>query len=324
MVRRKLAWLALGLGAALLGAVGVLTIRRPQSSIAEDGSPADAAATPSFEANESPRDTRSAEPSASAAVAPAGMLRVPGGRFTMGADRGGEADERPAHAVTVVSFWLDATEVTNAAYQVCVDAGVCRAPDPTSSAVYHLPDAKFRAPQQPVNEVSWSDARAYCAFVGKRLPSEAEWERAARGDDDRRFPWGNAPITPEHAVYESQFTSEGGRHPAGNGPYGHADLIGNVWEWVEDEFDPYAYRRASAPQGKPGSCKEILNALDELRRSGQQGFTGSNPLPNECEHVLRGAGFNYQAKHIRITNRVHHPGRMRLVMAGFRCALDVR
>ena len=117
-------------------------------------------------------------------------------------------------------------------------------------------------------------------------------------------------------------TSDVGSHPLGRGPYGHLDLAGNVWEWLADEYDPYAYRRVTAAEGKPGSCPEILTALAELRRTHRDGFTGSNPIPTECEHVLRGGAFNYSRTGLRATNRVHHPGRFRLVMSGFRCAKD--
>jgi formylglycine-generating enzyme required for sulfatase activity len=251
------------------------------------------------------------------------MRWVPGGTFVMGADRGGEEDERPAHQVAVRGFFLDETEVTNEAYGACVDAGTCRPHDPKSAAVNKLgEDRMYRKPRQPVSAVSWDDATAYCASVGKRLPTEAEWERAARGDDGRRFPWGDEPPTHERAVFGEAPTAEVGSRPAGRGPYGHLDLAGNVWEWVADHYDPYAYRRPTAAEGRPGTCAEILEAQEELRRSGRQGFTGTNPIPTECERVLRGGAFNYDAPGLRASNRVHHAGRFRLIMSGFRCAKD--
>jgi formylglycine-generating enzyme required for sulfatase activity len=209
--------------------------------------------------------------------------------------------------------------VTDAAYATCVSAGRCAEKRPLEIAGHRLKVEDFRGPQRPVSEVSWDDAVAFCAFADKRLPTEAEWERAARGDDGRHFPWGNEPPTPERAVYQTVHTADVGTHRAGQGPYGHQDLGGNVWEWVADEYDPYAYRRPTAGQGKPGSCDEILVTLAELKKKEDLNFTGTN-LPTTCEHVLRGGAFNYEAPGLRASNRVHHPGSYHLVMAGFRCA----
>lgn len=256
-------------------------------------------------------------------MAEKGMLWVPGGTFTMGTDVGGQGDERPAHPVTIAGFWLDRTEVTNAAYNECNHANVCPPPDPTSAKLNRLgDDAAFRGDTQPVSSIAWESADRYCRWRGKRLPTEAEWERGARGDDERKFPWGEDPATEDRAVFASSRTAAVGSRPRGAGPYGHLDLAGNVWEWVADRYDPYAYRRPGAPQGVGGSCAEILEAQNDLRRRGAPGFTGSNPVPTECERVLRGGAFNYDGSGLRATNRVHHPGRFHLVMSGFRCASD--
>jgi formylglycine-generating enzyme required for sulfatase activity len=247
------------------------------------------------------------------------MLLVPEGDFVMGADEGGQEDEHPAHTVTLPAFWLDRTEVTNAAWNECVAASACR---PKSDAVRRAhPD--FDAPSQPVSGISWDDARAYCAWRGKRLPKEAEFEKAVRDGDGRRYPWGSDPPTPRTAVFAGARPAPVGTHPAGRGPYGHDDLAGNVWEWMEDEYDPWAYRRKTAAQGQPGTCAEILATLADLRRHHAQGFTGSNPIPTECEHSIRGGAYNYDAEGLRSTNRVHHPGRYRIPMLGLRCAKDV-
>jgi len=249
-------------------------------------------------------------------VAPEGMIWVPPGTFTMGADQGGEEDERPAHEVTLAGFFLDRTPVTNEAYAACVQAGAC--------ATLGSRDPKYAPRLHPVNTTSWDEAKAYCTWRGARLPREAEYERAMRGDDKRTYAWGNDPPTAERAAFgrslKTGSTDDVGTHPAGRGPYGHDDLAGNVWEWAEDEYDPYAYRRATANRGVPGTCAEIMQAQDELRSRGLQGFTGSNPIPYVCERVLRGGAFNYDAYGLRATNRVHHPAQFRLVMAGFRCA----
>ncbi len=254
-------------------------------------------------------------PAATVGAAPVGMVRVDGGTFTMGTDVGGEPDERPAHRVTVAPFWLDRTEVTNAAYGRCVVAGVCRSP---SRRAWH------RGRRLPVTGVSWHDAGKYCRWRGRRLPTEAQFERAVRGPDGRRYPWGNSKPTSRLTIALGvRRPAPVGSRPEGRGPYGHDDLAGNVWEWMADEYDPFAYRRSTASRGRPGTCPEILAALGQLRRQRKRGFTGSNPIPRVCEAVLRGGAYNYPAKGLRATNRVHHPKHWRIKVAGFRCALGV-
>ncbi len=257
---------------------------------------------------------------------PEDMLPVPGGEFTMGTDAEGELDERPAHRVAIEPFLLDRTEVTNRSYGECVARGACKPPQPVAAS-FHAEDRDFRGAEQPVVGVSWFDAKGYCEFRGKRLPREAEWERAARADDDRRYAWGNEPPDPRRlACYGRKPGNSGGAtmpvasYPDGRGAYGHFDLTGNVWEWMDDIYDPYAYRRPGAGSGTPGSCDEVLETQNELRASKQQGFTGKNPIPTVCERALRGGAFNYRADGLRVTNRVHHPPEWHILVAGFRCA----
>lgn len=241
----------------------------------------------------------------------------------MGSDDLGEMDERPAHKVTLKAYYLDITEVTNEEYFKCVSAGVCRPHDKSSARVNKVgEDRSFRKPKQPISAISWDDSLAYCKWVGKRLPTEAEWEKASRGTDGRLYPWGNELGTHEHAVFGEATTADVGSRPKGKGPYGHMDLAGNVWEWVDDFYDPYAYRRPTADKGIHGTCEQTMEAFNELRRLGKQGFTGSNPIPGRCEKVLRGGAFNYHAKGLRSSNRVHHAANFQLVMSGFRCAKD--
>lgn len=247
------------------------------------------------------------------------MLRVPGGTFKMGADTGGEGDERPAHDVTIASFWLDRTEVTQEAYQACVAANACK---PADADIVGSFGGLFRGPKRPIIGVSWHDARAYCTWRGKRLPREAEYERAVRGTDGRRFPWGDDLPTHERTVFSANATEDVGTHPSGRGPYGHDDLAGNVWEWIDDDYDPFAYTRATAAEGKPGNCDEIVSAQNKLRAENKQGFTGTNPIPSECEKSIRGGAYNYPAQGLRSTNRIHHPAKFRLRMTGIRCAKD--
>lgn len=254
-----------------------------------------------------------------AEVAPKGMHLVPAGAFTMGADSGGEQDEHPAHQVTLPAFWLDDTEVTQKAYFTCVDAGACR---PPKMAYLESYGGAFRGPQRPIVGVSQADSSAYCTHVGKRLPREAEFEKAVRGTDARRYPWGNEPPTRERAVFNGDVTEDVASHPDGRGPYGHFDLAGNVWEWLADAYDPYAYKRPGAERGEVGSCAEIVEFQNELRRQHKQGYTGTNPIPTECEVAIRGGAYNMPAEALRSSNRVHHPGTFRLQMTGFRCAKD--
>ena len=261
-----------------------------------------------------------------------GMLLVPGGTFTMGADSGGEEDEHPSHRATVESYWLDTNEVTVQDYTQCVSAGACRRyREQFDGPTLRIDARRFRHPMQPISGISWDDAQSYCKFRGKRLPREIEWERAARGDDARTYPWGNEP--PDAAVHgcfaRALGTSDGttckvGSFPQGAGPYGHLDLAGNVWEWLFDYYDPVAYRRTGAGRGEHGSCQEILETQKWLRATKRQGYTGTNPIPATCERVLRGGAFNYPAGGLRATNRVHHPGNWRLLMAGVRCAKDIQ
>ena len=248
-----------------------------------------------------------------------GMLLVPGGTFTMGSESGGEGDEHPAHPVTVAAFWLDRTEVTQRAYDECVAVKACPAADAGILATF---GGLFKGPNRPVVGVSWFAARDYCAFKDKRLPREAEFERAVRGDDGRRYPWGSDAPTHERTVFETNATEDVATHPTGRGPYGHEDLAGNAWEWIEDDYDPMAYSRAGAPEGKPGTCDEITASQNKLRAENKQGFTGSNPIPTECEKAIRGGAYNYPAGGLRSTNRIHHPPSFKLRMTGLRCAKD--
>jgi iron(II)-dependent oxidoreductase len=155
-----------------------------------------------------------------------------------------------------------------------------------------------------------------------RLPREAEYERAVRGDDGRRYPWGSDAPTHERTVFETNATEDVATHPTGRGPYGHEDLAGNVWEWIADDYDPLAYSRPGAAAGNGGTCDEITAAQNKLRSEHKQGFTGSNPIPTECEKSIRGGAYNYPAGGLRSTNRIHHPPSFKLRMTGLRCAKD--
>jgi formylglycine-generating enzyme required for sulfatase activity/tRNA A-37 threonylcarbamoyl transferase component Bud32 len=177
--------------------------------------------------------------------APSGMVHVPAGEFTMGSDEG-ESDEQPIHTVYLDDFYIDETEVTNAQYRACVEAGACSVPLDTT----YYDKADYA--QHPVIYVSWNDADAYCRWAGRRLPTEAEWEKAARGTDGRTYPWGEG-IDCDHVQYGEcgGRTVPVGSKPQGVSPYGALDMAGNVWEWVADWYDS-GYYSQSPGRNPPG------------------------------------------------------------------------
>jgi len=175
--------------------------------------------------------------------APADMVLVPAGPFNMGSGDG-DAGERPTHMVTLASFWMDRTEVTNQEYGEFLeyvrrtgDHSKCHPDEPRGKD--HTPgwwaDAALNGPDQPVVGVDWWDACAYAAWAGKRLPTEAEWEKAARGPDGRRYAWGNDWDRAKCNSGEgSKGTVEVAGLPEGASPYGCLNMTGNVWEWCAD------------------------------------------------------------------------------------------
>ena len=168
-----------------------------------------------------------------------------------GLDVHAEDDELPAHTVRLGAFWIDQLEVTNAMYLLCVQAGACSPPaswDSEKRLAYFNEEAYK---DYPVIQVTWEQASAYCAWADRRLPTEAEWERAARGDDLRTYPWGDAPPSQIYANFGRLVgdTSRVGSYAAGASPFGALDMAGNVWEWVADYFNPLYY--ASAPAENP-------------------------------------------------------------------------
>ena len=171
---------------------------------------------------------------------------VPAGTFLMGSEAGA-ADEGPVHRVSGSAFAMDRHEVTNARFAACVQAGACLPPALASS--FKRP-AYFGAAEfadYPVIHVSWGQAEAFCAWAGGRLPTEAEWERAARGTADARiFPWGDSAPDCSKANFAGCVgdTDRVGRRPAGQSPYGVFDMAGNVWEWTADWYEADYYSRS--------------------------------------------------------------------------------
>jgi len=187
------------------------------------------------------------------------QVYVPAGAFTMGNDDSKYPDEQPIHAVMLDAFWIDKFEVTNLMYGMCVKAGKCSLPQSPKSSTR---TAYFSNPQYnnyPVIYVTWENAHAYCGWAGQRLPTEAEWEKAARGTDGRIYPWGNK--SPDKTLLnfnrDVDDTTEVGKYPSGASPYGVLDMAGSVWEWVQSKYKAYPY---NANDGR-----EKLDGSDDVR-----------------------------------------------------------
>lgn len=232
---------------------------------------------------------------------------TPAGGFLMGrSDRG--ATDKPHQVTLTKGFCMDSTEVTVQAYKACVEAGACQLPfQGDLFATYP------RHPNYPVNMVNWKKSRTYCAWVGKRLPTEAEWEWAATGPDGTKYPWGNAPepvcgaeladFTPLGAPKSNpggDFGCFGGgpsavkSHPKGakHWPDGNIyDLAGNLWEWTEDSYEPYS----TVPQADPLVRRETAN------------------------HAIRGGGWNRHARALQGWFRGSAIFTYQVPGLGFRC-----
>jgi formylglycine-generating enzyme required for sulfatase activity len=190
------------------------------------------------------------------------QVRVPAGSFLMGSGHGA-ADERPVHRVNGSGFMMDRYEVSNARYRACVAAGACTAPTllGSNTRARYFDDPRFA--DYPAIFVSWDQARSFCAFAGGRLPSEAEWERAAAGSEaPRTYPWGESAPDCSKANFAGCVgdTDRVGRRPAGQSPYGAFDMAGNVWEWTADWYDANAYRTSLVqdPTGPDSGTLKVL------------------------------------------------------------------
>lgn len=198
----------------------------------------------------------------------------------MGSDSG-EGDEQPVHEVELADFWIDQTEVTNAMYAKCMQAGGCTPPSSASSDTRQGYYGNSEFDDFPVIYVSWNDAKNYCDWRGDgtRLPTEAEWEKAARGTDGRTYPWGHESPNGNLLNYNQNVgdTTEVGKYPAGASIYGALDMAGNVWEWVADWYDAsyYANSPSSNPQGPSSGDWRVLrggawyNDINDARSAGR-------------------------------------------------------
>ncbi|MCK6583446.1 MAG: SUMF1/EgtB/PvdO family nonheme iron enzyme [Anaerolineales bacterium] len=246
------------------------------------------------------------------------QIHIPSGTFFMGGlDVYRENDEQPAREVFIDSFWMDQVEVTNGMFELCVRAGVCRLPKEfrSDNREDYFGNPEFR--DYPVVNIAWYDANAYCQWAGRRLPTEAEWERAARGDDKRNFPWGDE-LPNEYNSNSLNIvgdTMRVGSYAEGASPYGILDMAGNVWEWVADYYKSnyYAVSTLDNPQGPTRE-----EARSDLR-------------------VIRGGSFQEDGIFLRLANRSFLEGPDPSVLPddiayygkssnriGFRCAEDDR
>lgn len=300
-------WIGAAVLAIVLSGCGAAEMPKPQ--LAETSAPVEptstqieptAASLPTQIPTDSPQPTLTptAAPSITPSATPlapliedefeAKMVLVPAGEFVMGSDSN-QAAAKPAHTVYLDSFYIDQFEVTNGDYQACAEAGVC-----TTGGSFRIRRPELA--QNPVVFVDWYDADTFCKWRGGRLPTEAEWEKAARGNDERLFPWGNDPITCDRAQYSDcdWALSPVGSYPTGVSPYGAFDMAGNAWEWVADWYaqDYYSYSPAENPSGP---------------ESGMYKST-------------RGGGFLYDARLQTTVWRNQAPATHAYIYLGFRCA----
>jgi len=262
---------------------GTLTLQKLRLDFASYGLGDDPSPS-SAEAKTSPKD---------------GMIQVlvPAGEFTMGVDaEKTEAVNTPRHKVFLRAFWMDRVEVTNSMYRACMNEGDCTPP-----VSHNLLYNNWIYRDHPIVYITWYQADAYCQWADRRLPTEAEWEKAARGVSDwRPYPWGFDDPNPRLANYADTMIHEAVssfRYPLGASPYGVLNMSGNVREWVADWYDPNYYE--ISPYRNPQGPK-----------------TGK-------EKSLRSGSYNEDWREVSIIRRYKHEPQSAGLSRGFRCAQNV-
>jgi formylglycine-generating enzyme required for sulfatase activity len=268
-----------------------------------------------------------------------GMVLVPAGEFKLGStksDHWADEDEFPQRTVQLPAFYIDQLEVSNLQYRQFLEATGWPAPAAWGREHQYPEGADF----MPVTDVCWWDAMAYARWAHKRLPTEAEWEKAARGTDGRRFPWGEE-FEPDHANGD-RYLLPVGSNSLGATPYGALDMAGNVAEWTASAYEPYPRPEALLPSefGGQAGTKTAAVARDAsmtpafdtsaavagARVHGDdyrlQFFTPEE-LKDERQRTYRGGSFNSYARFLRCANREHASPGARWGNIGFRCASDV-
>jgi len=233
------------------------------------------------------------------------MVLVPAGIFQMGAVRGdlyAEAYEKPNHPVDLDAYYIDKFEVTNQLYKACVGAGACKPPTQTDSFTHFKYNGNPTYDNYPVVYVNWNMAKAYCTWRGARLPTEAEWEKAARGPDPHLYPWGDTEPVCQVVNYKGPGSCdhdilEVSSKPDGKSPYGLYHMAGNVWEWVNDWYSQ-SYYGISPATNPPGPTSGLGK-------------------------VVRGGSWNSTRDDIRTSKRRSFPPNTNTYDLGFRCAQDV-
>jgi len=228
------------------------------------------------------------------------MVFIPESPFIMGSDdETAPGYTKPAHEVFLKGFWIDRYEVTNADFAKCAETGFCFSPRDHSSASHPDYYTNPEYADHPVIHVDWHQANAYCTWAGKRLPTEAEWEKAARGPEGAVYPWGNdlpEELPAQINLFEAGDTAPVNSHPEGKSPYGVYNMEGNVWEWTADQYDRFYYSKS--PYENPRSV------------------TGGN------DYVIRGYSWAYPFHRYEISARNSAYVMTHTYDLGFRCAKD--